>query len=75
MSLREAMPTTAAFIDAMREAFGAKEINAAIKGGMAGQPNHFHAVENGQTAGTPFETVEGYPASVVKPNRKTSNAR
>lgn len=54
MSLRQAMPATAAFIDDLREAFGADQINAAIKKGMAGIPGHFHAREAGHEAGTPF---------------------
>lgn len=49
--LRQAMPETAAFIDAMRDAFGAEMINAAIKAGIDGQPT-FHASENGQEIGT-----------------------
>lgn len=52
--MREAMPHTAAFIDAVRAAFGAEQINAQIKKGMAGLPGHFHARENGHEAGTPF---------------------
>lgn len=54
MSLRDAMPQTAAFIDFAREVVGAAVINAEIKKGMAGLPGHFHASENGQQAGTPF---------------------
>lgn len=50
-SLRQSMPTTAAFIDAMRDAFGADAINAQIKAGIAGQPT-FWAKENGQEIGT-----------------------
>lgn len=49
--LRVAMPATAAFIDAMREAFGADMINAAIRAGLDGQPT-FWASENGQEVGT-----------------------
>lgn len=55
MSLRDAMPETAAFIDAMRDAFGAAAINPQIKKGVSGIPNQFHAVEAGREAGTPFE--------------------
>lgn len=50
-SLREAMPTTAAFIDAMRDTFGADMINAAIRAGLDGQPT-FWARENGHEVGT-----------------------
>lgn len=49
--LRQAMPETAAFIDACRAAFGADTINAAIKAGINGQPT-FWASENGQEVGT-----------------------
>ena len=45
------MPETAAFIDAMREAFGAENINPSIKAGLNGQPT-FWAKENGQEIGT-----------------------
>ena len=50
-SLRDAMPATAAFIDALREAFGADMVNAAIRAGIDGQPT-FWASENGQEVGT-----------------------
>lgn len=49
--LRQAMPETAAFIDAMRDAFGDEMINAAIRAGIDGQPT-FYASENGQEIGT-----------------------
>lgn len=48
--LREAMPTVAAWIDDLREAFGADPIHAAIRNGLAGG-DHFHAVENGHEIG------------------------
>lgn len=48
--LRKAMPTVAAWIDELREAFGADPINAAIRNGMAGG-DHFHASENGHEIG------------------------
>lgn len=48
--LREAMPTVAAWIDELREAFGADSINAAIRNGMAGG-DHFYASENGHSIG------------------------
>lgn len=48
--LREAMPTVAAWIDELRDAFGADTINAAIRNGMAGG-THFHADENGHELG------------------------
>ena len=52
-NLRTAMPQTAAFIDNLREAFGAECINAVIKAGMQGLPV-FHAKENGIEVGTPL---------------------
>lgn len=45
------MPTTAGFIDRMREAFGVEMINAAIKGGLAGDGS-FYAKENGLEIGS-----------------------
>lgn len=45
------MPETAAFIDAMRDAFGPENINPSIKAGIDGQPT-FYARENGQEIGT-----------------------
>lgn len=53
MSLREAMPIIAAFIDEMREVFGVDVINAQIKRGMRGEIG-FWASENGQEVGTRF---------------------
>lgn len=52
-SMREAMPTVTAFIDEMRAVFGADSINASIRRGLAGEPQQFHAVENGHELGTP----------------------
>lgn len=49
--LRVEMPLTAAFIDACREAFGALQIDSAIKAGIDGQPT-FYACENGREIGT-----------------------
>lgn len=48
--LREAMPETTAFVDAMREAFGEQLINDAISAGMQGQST-FWARENGIEVG------------------------
>lgn len=58
--MRDAMPHTAAFIDDLRAAFGAEQINAQIKKGIAGLPGHFHARENGHEAGTPFADRGGW---------------
>lgn len=49
--LRDRMPQTAAFIDAMREAFGPDVIDRQIRAGMRGEPA-FHASENGLELGT-----------------------
>jgi hypothetical protein len=76
-SLRDAMPQTATFIDFAREAFGADAINAEIKKGMAGLPGHFHATENGQTAGTPFADRGGWVSLAetdVTPTMKAPHA-
>jgi hypothetical protein len=65
-SMREAMPTVTAFIDELRSVFGADGINAAIRRGMAGERNQFHAVENCHELGTscaadPMTTVTPTP--------------
>lgn len=60
--LRQTMPTVAAFVDDLRDAFGAETINAAIKAGMDGQPT-FWASEGGQEVGTRVD-LSGY--TVVK---------
>jgi hypothetical protein len=59
--LRETMPLCAGFIDEMRQAFGAAEINASIKAGIEGQPT-FYASENGVEIGTK-DTRPGFPLS------------
>jgi hypothetical protein len=48
--LRQTMPTVAAWIDELREAFGADAINPAIRNGVAGGAQ-FYAEEGGQTIG------------------------
>ena len=48
---RTDMPTVAAWIDDLRQAFGADEINVAIRQGQAGEPA-FYAIENGHEIGT-----------------------
>lgn len=59
--LRDVMPDTAVFIDALRETFGRDVIDDAIANGMAGRPG-FHAIENGLEIGTPgFHEVPGGP--------------
>lgn len=48
--MRQTMPTVAAWVDQLREAFGADTINAAIRNGVAGGAQ-FYAVEGGQVIG------------------------
>jgi hypothetical protein len=50
MNLRLAMPTTAAWIDSLRAAFGADQIDPSIKSGMKGG-SAFYASENGHVLG------------------------
>lgn len=59
--LRDAMPTTAAIIDDLRSAFGADEINAAIRDGMQGG-ERFYACEAGLEIGRRVE-LGGYVLS------------
>lgn len=49
--LRDAMPLTSAFIDELRDVFGADAINAEVRKGMQGIPG-FYACENGIEVGT-----------------------
>jgi hypothetical protein len=53
--LRDEMPECAAFIDWLRDTFGADQVDPSIKAGMSGIPNKFHATERGQAIGTPFD--------------------
>jgi len=50
-SMREQMPTVAAWIDSLRETFGKEHIDQQIRAGMKGQPVFF-ASENGHEIGT-----------------------
>jgi hypothetical protein len=50
--LRTSMPQVAAFIDGLRAAFGADEVDAMMARGLAGEPV-FHAEEAGHAVGTP----------------------
>lgn len=49
--LRDAMPETAAWIDQLREVFGADAIDGSIRRGLQGAPT-FWAEEAGQEVGT-----------------------
>lgn len=51
---RAAMPTVSEWIDDLRAAFGAKAINQALVRGTRGEPDQFHATENGRELGTRF---------------------
>ncbi len=53
------MPTIAAWIDAMVEAFGKEEIHGQIRQGLTGAPTFF-ASENGHMVGTPVTTGARY---------------
>lgn len=71
-NLRQDMPKVAAWIDSLREAFGAEGINSRIRDGMAGVPV-FHACENGLEVGTPLPTVRveiGADRMVIIPKEK-----
>jgi len=52
--MRLAMPTVASWIDELREAFGADQINPSLKAGMQGGSD-FHATENGHEIGIPYQ--------------------
>ena len=53
-NLRAEMPKVTAWIDELRDVFGADGINAQIRKGMQGLPGFFHARENGHEVGTPM---------------------
>ena len=57
--MREAMPTVAAFVDGLREAFGADQVDRSIRAGLRGEPNKFWAREGAHELGTPFEREVG----------------
>lgn len=67
MNLREQMPETYAFIEAMRDAFGKDHINAPIKLGMQGAKT-FHAVEGGFEVGTADHDFDNIPRSISLAN-------
>ena len=59
--MKAEMPSTWSFLVAMRAAFGSEPINALIARGLAGEPDCFHATENGHTVGTPFTGTDVTP--------------
>lgn len=56
---RDAMPMVAAFIDEMRKAFGADQVDPSIRAGIRGEPNKFYAREAGLEVGTQFDRAAG----------------
>lgn len=62
MSLRAAMPETAAFIDSMRDCFGRAEIDDLIRRGLRGEQDCFHATEAGHEVGTAFRPRQWFDA-------------
>lgn len=57
-SLRDEMPLVTAFIDDLRSAFGAGEIDGAIRAGLKGRP-FFWAREGEHELGTPLPGIGG----------------
>lgn len=57
--MRLAMPTVAGWIDELREAFGADQVEPSIAEGMRGEPNRFWAREAGLEVGTAFDRPAG----------------
>lgn len=53
------MPTVTAFIDDLRSAFGADQVDPSIRAGMRGEPNRFFASEGGHALGTQFDVPAG----------------
>jgi hypothetical protein len=53
-NMRSQMPKVAAWIDDLRAAFGADDINAALRFKLHGQPC-FHASEAGHSVGAPYQ--------------------
>lgn len=49
-NMREAMPETARFVDALRAAFGSDQVDPSIRAGMRGEPR-FYAREAGHELG------------------------
>ena len=74
-NLRAEMPTVAAWIDELREAFGADQINPQIKAGIDGQPT-FWARENGQEIGTraPYDANKAIDMSDTVVSSKNATA-
>lgn len=58
------MPEISAFVDALRDAFGADEINAIVRRGRAGEPVFF-ACENGMEFGTRLPPGSAWSAATI----------
>lgn len=72
-SLREHMPTIAALIDDLRQAFGKEYIDKIIRAGISGKPVFF-ASENGYTVGTPVPVgIRSLPGDVEPPSENETN--
>lgn len=61
-SMRDVMPTVAAWIDDLRDAFGTELIDGQIRKAIRDGLPTFHAVENGHEVGTPLPTAQGITA-------------
>ncbi|MEM5436065.1 hypothetical protein [Paraburkholderia diazotrophica] len=67
------MPEIAAFVAALKSAFGEREIDDAIRRGKAGEPT-FYACENGRSVGTASSSVSAGPAH-EHPHAAANDAR
>lgn len=56
--MRDTMPETAAWVDQCRQKFGDLHADQCLRAALAGQRNHFYAVEGGHVLGTPFDWNE-----------------
>jgi len=76
--MRDSMPEVAAFIDAMREAFGKEHIDGQIRLGMQGARNTFYATENGHEVGTKFTEPKSFITAdkmVIRDNSESPTQR
>lgn len=69
--MRDAMPVVAAFVDEMREVFGAGYVNGIIRAGLGGAPEAFYAKEGDAELGTPWDSSGGVEPCVVRDTRKS----
>lgn len=79
--LRDAMPVTAAWIDQLRDAFGAADIDAQIRAAVRDGLPTFHATEAGHSVGVPLPPWRGTEISaadmvlIVRPPEKDAHGR